>query len=1205
MLIRDLFASDVTRDIPPVVYFHEQSPPKLADEVSEYIITGGWPEGHPNRRRVPDGIHEQYVRLLSNIAGALDRKGGPELPNVWISGFYGSGKSSFAKLLGLALDGIKLPDGRTLDQALLQRDTSPRASELREAWQTLRAKIDPISVVFDVGGVARDNEHIHSVVMTRVQQRLGYCSTEPLVADFELKLERDGEWDRFQQVAQETLGEPWFTVKDNALAEEQFSLVLSVMYPELYTDPMSWFMSRAGTHTRSESPEAVAAAIRDMLGFRKPGATLFVVVDEVSQYVLASKDRVDKLRVFATALGSSLKGRAWLMALGQQKLDEDADDSFLVWAKDRFPPRLRVHLANTNIRDVVHKRLLHKNSEGDALLRGLFEKHRAKLKLYAYGCEDVSPDEFVDVYPLLPGHIDLLLEITTALRTRSTRSQGDDQAIRGLLQLLGELFRSQKLAELPVGALVTLDQVYEVQHTALDSDTQASMARILSKCADDESGLLVRVAKAVALLELIQERMPTDAKLVARCLYARVDQGNREAEITDALETLRRRNLLGYTEKLGYKIQSTAGEEWERERRDMGVSREVISGLIQDALKGLGATDRPKLQGRPFLWAGVFSDGRRVDDATLVDPRDAAVVRVDYRYVVKDERTPAAWVRRSAETALKDRLIWVCGETDEIERQARELVRSRAMVAKYEPRNAHLSLALRLLLQSEKSRVEELQRRLRDAVSESWMGGALYYQGRPMAPADFGASFRLAQKNAAERILPELFPYFTPTNVDPSELLQLVEPELSGISPKFMEADLGIFGLDGGRYAPECGGAVPRRIQSFVEEAGSVSGTALLAHFGGPPNGYTVNVIKACVAGLLRAGKVRVQTDTGVELTAIRDAGVKELIEKDRSFRRATLYPAGEDDIGFSARQKICKFFKKELELAVDREDHAIADAVALRFPELAADLRGVLSRLNLLPGTAAVPGELRALEGILDQCVRTCRQTRPTVRLVKQHLDALRDGVRRLKLYDAELTDAAIGAVRAAVNFRDHLLQQLERAGALDDALRGAAERLREHLKTPRPWLDIAALDADLEAIRAAYTAERGRLIGWQQQQADQAREQVKGRVGFEKLSPEQRNHVLRPIREAQTDTAAEDTSPSLITLKDPFLAALHRAVDESNARLDAILSEGDEPLIRTVNLKLRNRELTTAAEVDALLDEIRTRLMEHIAAKARVRLV
>ena len=130
MKLRDLFLSDVTRDIPPVVYFHEQSPDKLRDEVSEYIITGGWPETHPNHRRVPNGIHEQYVRLLTAVADELARPGGPDLPNVWISGFYGSGKSSFAKLLGLALDGVALPDGRSLADAWLALDAVEKSREL-------------------------------------------------------------------------------------------------------------------------------------------------------------------------------------------------------------------------------------------------------------------------------------------------------------------------------------------------------------------------------------------------------------------------------------------------------------------------------------------------------------------------------------------------------------------------------------------------------------------------------------------------------------------------------------------------------------------------------------------------------------------------------------------------------------------------------------------------------------------------------------------------------------------------------------------------------------------------------------------------------------------------------------------------------------------------------------------------------------------
>ena len=1206
MLIRDLFISDVTRDIPPVVYFHEQGTDKLAAEVSEYIITGGWPEDHPNHRRVPSGIHEQYVRLLTNIASELDRAGGPELPNAWISGFYGSGKSSFAKLLGLALDGVALSGGSSLAEAWLRRDTSPKAAELRDAWRVLRQKIDPLAVVFDIGGIARDNEHIHAATVRQVQRRLGYCSTEPLVADFELRLERDGEWARFEKTAEEALGTSWTDMKDKALAEEDFSLVMSVMYPERYTDPMSWFTSRGGTHTRSESPEEAVSAIRDMLKFRRPSATLFLVVDEVSQYVLSNKDRVDRLRAFATALGSTLRGKAWLLALGQQKLDEEADDSFLVWAKDRFPPKLRVHLAATNIRDVVHKRLLQKRPDAEGQLRTLFEQHRPDLKLYAYGCESVTPEEFVEVYPMLPGQIDLILQITSALRTRSARAQGDDQAIRGLLQLLGELFRDQKLADQPVGALVTLDQIYEVQHTALDSDVQASMARVLAQCAGDGDGLMVRAAKAVALLELIQDTLPTDARLVAQCLYDRVDRGNHATAVTEALEELRRRNLLGYSEKHGYKVQSSAGEEWERERRDIGVAREAISEIVQGGLTFLlAAPDRPRLSGRPFPWAGQFSDGRRADDVSLVDPRDDAAARVDFRFLAREERTESNWVKKSGETALHERLVWLCGDSDHVDHLARELYRSRAMVKKYKPRRESLNPARKLLLQQEENRGEDLEKLARDGIAAAWMAGKMYFRGRGISPQEQGASFAVALHAAATRVLPDLFPHFIATQVQPSELLQLVEAELSGPSPKFLTGDLGILELDSGRYVPSCSGVVPRRVQEHIEAEGGLGGTTLLAHFGGPPYGYTANVVKACVAGLLRAGKVRLQPDGGNEITAIRDAGVRDLFDKDRGFRRATIFPAGEDDIGFQARARICKFFEERLGHRMDREDHAIADAVAQHFPQLAQKLRGVQGQLNQLPGSPQGPAVFAKLSEGLEQCIRTCRQTKPTVKLVKKHLDTLRDGVQLLQLYDAELTQDAIRAVVTAHGVLSYQASQLKDFGIEATNVEASATRVAAQLEAERPWRDIGSLDQDLDDIRNCYLAERQRLLQWQEQQAETARARVKARDGFSTLSGEQSHRVLRPFATAITDTTAEAIAPPLVSLKDPFALALQRAEDHANDLLDGILSEGEKPLIARVDLRLRNREVATEADVEALVDEIKNRLLEHVRAGARVRLL
>jgi hypothetical protein len=1216
MPIKDLFRSDVTRDIPPVVYVHEQSPAKLDAEVSEYIITGGWPSEHPNHRRVPNGIHEEYVRLLTAISNDLKKRNGTDLPACWISGFYGSGKSSFAKLLGLALDGRELPGGRSLAEAWLQRDTSPKARDLQKAWNDLRKSIDPLAVVFDIGATARDNEHIHAAAVRLLQQRLGY-SKEAAVADYELKLEREGQWPEFERIAQATLGQPWADVKGKQFAEEEFSRVMAAMYPEHFADPMRWFELHAGTNRRAASPEEAVSAIQDMLKLRKRSATLFLVIDEVSQYLQAHSDRVDRMRAFATALGAKLRGKAWLLALGQQKLEEEAEGSFLDWAKARFPPHLRVHLAPTNIRDVIHKRLLQKKAEAEPALRKLFEQNRPLLKNYAFGCDAITADEFVDVYPMLPGHIDLILQITSALRARSARAQGDDQAIRGLLQLLGELFRTQRLAEKEPGVLVTLDQVYDVQHTALDSDIQDSMARLLGQCTGDSDELKVRAAKAVALLELIQDVRPTDAKLVAQCLYDRVGRGNNVQAVTDALEELRNLNLLGYSEKEGYKIQSTAGEEWERERRDLPVASKTRSELVKDTLVRLIADpEQPRFNGRPFPWAAVYSDGREANDVSVQSPRADAAVWVDFRYATLDEQAESQWVRRSNEEALYNRLVWVIGNRERLDDLAGDLGRSNAMLQKYSGRRDSLSAAKKIQLLQEESRRDGLLKQIQKAAADAWMAGRMYFRGRPFSPKDHGTSFARALEAAGTRILPELFVHFVATQVEPSEIQVLIQPELSAPSPKFLPDELGILELDAGRYVPACSGPVPRRVLEHIEKESGVSGGQLLTHFGKPPYGYTQGVVKACVAGLLRAGRVKLLPDGGNEITAVRDAGVRELLTAgDRDFRRATVYPAGADDIGPRTRAEICRFFEDRLGVRLDREDHLIADAVAQQFPLLARRLREVEERLARLPGRATSGLELDEgpqdeavffkLREALERCTHVVRQTKPAVTEVKRRLDTLRDGVQQLKVYEAELTDDAIRAVRYASDVLDYQVHQLRETGAETSEVAEAAKSVSEQLSRATPWRDIAAVEPDLEAIRSAFFVERKHLLAWQEQHAEQARVRVKSRSGFSTLTGDQSHKVLRPLAKAVSDTTPEAVAPSLLELRDRFTLALQRAEDEANDILDGLLSEGDKPMIQTLDLGLRNREVVSEADIEALVEEIRARLLEQLRAGTRVRLI
>ena len=1212
MKIRDLFVADVTRDIPPVVYFHEQSPAKLQSEVAEYIITGGYADGDPRARRVSKGIHEQFTSLLRAILHELNKKGGPDLPASWISGFYGSGKSSFAKLFGLALDGVALPDGTPLATALLKRDDSPKRTELVELWAALAKLlsadgVSPLAVVFDIGGVARDGEHIHSAALRQVQRRLGYCSKSNLVADYELRLERDGEWEQFEAVARKTLGKDWTAAKEEEQSDDHFSHVMHVMKPDRFPDSTSWIESRAGSRrSTGASAHEVVEAIDAMVHIRGRDKTLFIVVDEVSQYVHQDQDRMLKLQSFVSALGQELRGRVWLFATGQQQLEAEADTSNLGKLKDRFPASLRVHLNSTNIRDVVHKRLLKKKPECESVLRELFQKHRGDLKLYGHACEEITEEDFVEIYPMLPGHVDLLMRITTNLRTRSTRVQGDDHAIRGLLQLLGELFRSQQLADGDVGALVTLDAIYEVQHSALDADVQTTLSRIFNDPGVRDDALATRVAKAVSLLELIQEQTPTTPTLVAQCLYSRIGEGNRVQDVTVALEKLRSLNLVSYSEKHGYKVQSSAGQEWERERAEIGIGQEQISKTVQDALKNIVGSmqERPRWKGRTFPWTLWFSDGRYAADVKLQDAREDSTVAVDFRFLLtKEDRAPGTWVPKSDQEQLRNRLLWVVGESGAIEEHARALGKSARMLERNRPRRDSLNTEKQRLLIAEEARYDDLEAKVRNAVAEGFVEGAAYFRAQSLRPRDAGSSFSAALSSLATRIVPDLYPHFAEIAISPAELGQLLEKELAGPSAKFMEGGLGILALDAGKYVATCTGALPTRIAKEIEQNGGLSGQALVATFVSPPYGYAPDVLKACCAGLLRGKKIRIRPEHGDYVTSYQDPGVRDLFSRDRDFRHAEFFPATEGEVTGRDRIAIRKLFQTYLQVDVEPDDEPIADATFTQFPLYRDRLRDIERRFDELPGRPPLPLALERLAGAFEDGCRS-RQVQKTVVEVKRNLDVLRDGLEQLGVFNSELTPVAIDAVRKAARVRDHELSQLRQAEALS-GIESDAEVVTAQLAADRPWREAARLTPATERIASKYVEIRRGLLNKQNSEAEAARGRVKLLPGFATLDADQSHRVLKPIADVLVETSPEAISPTLVEVRDGFASRIHLAEDAATDRLDEELSKKAEYRVVKVETRLRGREVANREELQTVLKELEDRIGPLLDQGARVRIV
>jgi hypothetical protein len=197
---------------------------------------------------------------------------------------------------------------------------------------------------------------------------------------------------------------------------------------------------------------------------------------------------------------------------------------------------------------------------------------------------------------------------------------------------------------------------------------------------------------------------------------------------------------------------------------------------------------------------------------------------------------------------------------------------------------------------------------------------------------------------------------------------------------------------------------VPARIGQYIKDKDGIAGSSLLVDFGGPPYGYPADVIKACLAGLLRAGAIRIRPDAGPDITSVRDPGGRDMFTKDRDFRRADILPPKDQGITQRDRVTLCKFFKDSLGIDLDRENDAIADGVpalstATNSCRMEQRYIGCRTTLTVYWADAGAAGT----ETACDHGGRgtRCWQSR--------NIPTFCDGVQQLGIFAAELTEQSV----------------------------------------------------------------------------------------------------------------------------------------------------------------------------------------------------
>lgn len=602
--IQDLFGSDIHRRIEEVIKVDQNDEQIISEEIAEYWAT--------------ETIRRHYVEILERYWET------PKKPHegvaVWVSGFFGSGKSSFAKMLGLALENRSIL-GQGAGHLFGKRTEDPKAQVL---LTNIAEQIPTEAVIFDVStdrGIRSRNQTLTEIMYRLFLQHLGYARDLDL-SELEITLEAERRLDQFKQVYAALFNKDWDSEKGKvAFAMQQASRVMHELDPQTFPMVDSW---REAARNRADiTPGLLAERCKELIARRRSGRSLVFVIDEVGQFVARDVQKMLDLQAIVQSLGRIGRGKMWIVATSQEKLTElvgGLDDTRVELARlmDRFP--LQVHLEPSDISEVTSKRVLSKNAQGQTVLRELFAQHRGRLTDHTRLTADIklpelTTDSFVDLYPLLPYQIDVIIQVVSGLRMQGGTSKHVGGANRTIIKLAQQLLIHPDihLAEQPIGKLARIDQIYDLVAGNIASELRGKIDAIKKEVPHP---LAQPVAKAICLLQYVKSIHRT-AENIAAALHPTVDADSRLAEVKEALEALTKAHKVRLGDD-GYRIPSPVEDDWERQRARVTPKLGDVHRIHAEIITGLWQPQPAHnfLETRPFK-AGLYFNNRMLEEGDI------------------------------------------------------------------------------------------------------------------------------------------------------------------------------------------------------------------------------------------------------------------------------------------------------------------------------------------------------------------------------------------------------------------------------------------------------------------------------------------------------------------------------------------------------------------------------------------------------------
>lgn len=580
MIIRDMFIRDIEREISGVIKVGQTDEKKVYQELDEYVVT----------KEISKHLSKFYENYSKGINGNTDKMG------VWISGFFGSGKSHFLKILSYLLDNEKIK-GEDAINYFKEKVVDPMLfAEMKKGANT-----DTETIIFNIDSKNPINNKSKEDAILRIfvkvfNEHRGLCDEIPGVAYMEQQLIKDGVYEQFKQEFYNISGKEWTHRRNGFFLDKDFvaKAISKVLNTSL--ESANEFVTK-GVSDYEVSIEKFAKEVKEYIDTKGKNFHLIFLIDEIGQYIGDNPTLMLNLQTVAEDLGTYCKGKVWIMVTSQESIDS----LFKVKGNDfskiqgRFDTRLS--LSSISVDEVIKKRILDKEQDAVYLLKDLYKEKSAILKnlisfdnarkdLLGY-CDE---REFAEVYPFVPYQFKILQNVFEQVRKHGSSGKHLSEGERSMISAYKESVL--KYADDKDGVLIPFHAFYDT----IEEFLNPTISRVIERASENpelkENPMNLKLLKVLFMIKYLSDELPGNLENIATLMVKSIDEDKLELKekIKDSLRKLQSNTLI---QKNGDTYTFLTDEEQD-------VNREIKFEKIEE--------DVIKKELSNYVFSGIYED---------------------------------------------------------------------------------------------------------------------------------------------------------------------------------------------------------------------------------------------------------------------------------------------------------------------------------------------------------------------------------------------------------------------------------------------------------------------------------------------------------------------------------------------------------------------------------------------------------------------